>query len=188
MKRRSELADATRQRIVEAAFELHAEKGVLATSIRDIAARADVAPATVLRHFPEYDDLVAACGEIARERLPMPSAEIFDGATTLEQRVERLVVAWFHFYAARPHYSTLLADRDALPPLDAYLTEVEDQQRQLSEAALGPSGGARKAAHLLRAVIDYGVWRTLAEGTATTPERAARQLLTLLSPWLATLS
>ena len=187
MKRRSELADATRQRIVEAAFELHAEKGVLATSIRDIAARADVAPATVLRHFPEYDDLVAACGEIARERLPMPSAEIFDGATTLEQRVERLVVAWFDFYAARPRYYTLLADRDALPPLDSYLTEVENQQRQLCEAALEPSGAPRKAAHLLRAVIDYGVWRILAQ-THATPERAARQLLTLLSPWLATLA
>lgn len=186
MKHRAELADATRRRIIEATLELHVEQGVVATSIRDIAARADVAPATVLRYFPGYDDVVAACGELVRERFPVPSADIFDGATTLEQRVGRLVVAWFRFWADRPHHYSLLADRDALPPLDAYLTEVEQQQRELCAATLAPSGAPRSAANLLRAVTDYGVWRSLAVAHPT-PERAARQLLTLLAPWLATI-
>jgi AcrR family transcriptional regulator len=90
------MAVATRQRIVEATLQLHIERGVLGTSMRDIAARADVAPGTVARHFPDYEDIVTACGKPVRERYPAPTSEIFHGPSTIEERVERLVMAWFH--------------------------------------------------------------------------------------------
>jgi AcrR family transcriptional regulator len=187
MKRRAEQVDATRQRIIEATLELHLEQGVLATSVRDIAARADVAPGTVLRYFPQYEDVVTACGMLVRDRLPAPTSGIFDGATTLEQRVERLVAAWFRFHSARPNHYSLLVDRAALRPLDDYMSEIDRQHRRLCAEALAPVGSPRAAAHLLRAVTDYGVWRSLSD-SGSTPERAARQLCGLLSHWLATMA
>jgi AcrR family transcriptional regulator len=67
------MAVATRQRIVEATLQLHIERGVLGTSMRDIAARADVAPGTVARHLPDYEDIVTAY-ELVRERYPAPTS------------------------------------------------------------------------------------------------------------------
>ena len=49
---RAELKHLMRRRIVEATFELHSEKGVVDTSMQDIADRADVALHTVYRYFP----------------------------------------------------------------------------------------------------------------------------------------
>jgi AcrR family transcriptional regulator len=58
-RRRRETAD----RIVEAAALLFAERGVEATKVADICARADVAHQTFFNHFPTKQDLVR---EIAR--------------------------------------------------------------------------------------------------------------------------
>ncbi|WP_395018536.1 TetR/AcrR family transcriptional regulator [Dongia sp.] len=48
----------TRQRIVEGALRLFAEKGVDATSIRDIAGSAAITEPAIYRHFKSKDDLV----------------------------------------------------------------------------------------------------------------------------------
>ncbi len=61
MTRRAEGVDATRQKIVAAAKELHEDGGVIATSFEAIAARAGVAQGTVYRHFPSLDELIPAC-------------------------------------------------------------------------------------------------------------------------------
>src|SRR3954452_2134099 len=45
-------AEQTRDAIVTAAFELFADKGYAATTIDEIADRADVAPRTFFRYFP----------------------------------------------------------------------------------------------------------------------------------------
>ena len=50
--KRAELKHQMRRRIVETTLELHGEKGVIATSMQDIADRADVALHTVYRYFP----------------------------------------------------------------------------------------------------------------------------------------
>jgi AcrR family transcriptional regulator len=48
----------TRQRIVEGALQLFAEKGVDGTSVRDIALAADITEPAIYRHFESKDDLV----------------------------------------------------------------------------------------------------------------------------------
>ena len=56
-------ADETRQRIAEAAFELHATVGPAQTSISAVAERAGVQRHTVYHHFPDLTSLFRACTE-----------------------------------------------------------------------------------------------------------------------------
>jgi AcrR family transcriptional regulator len=50
---------ATRQKLHEAALNLFVEKGVVETSVGDMARAAGVAEGTLYRHYPSKDDLVA---------------------------------------------------------------------------------------------------------------------------------
>ena len=61
MRRRQERLDETRQRIAEAAFELHATVGPAQTSISAVAERAGVQRHTVYNHFPDMTSLIRAC-------------------------------------------------------------------------------------------------------------------------------
>lgn len=100
-KRRAAVAE-TRRRILEATLALHAEKGIFGTSWQDIANRADVSVGTVYKHFPSLDELVPACGELMYAITRPPSLEdapqIFAGASSLEERLGRLVSELFGFY------------------------------------------------------------------------------------------
>ncbi len=53
----------TAARIRDAAIECFAEAGVAATSIRTIAAKADVSPALVIHHYGSKEELRIACDE-----------------------------------------------------------------------------------------------------------------------------
>ncbi|MDR2293824.1 MAG: TetR/AcrR family transcriptional regulator [Microbacterium sp.] len=50
--------ERTQQRIILAALELFSERGFMATSVRDIAARAEMTHAGLLHHFASKDDLL----------------------------------------------------------------------------------------------------------------------------------
>src|ERR1041385_741558 len=90
MDSRAETAQQTRERIVAATLELHAARGVLAVSHKDIAERADVSVGTVYHHFPTRTELVHACGARSAA-LFAPRAEAIDPKAPLEKRVAALV-------------------------------------------------------------------------------------------------
>jgi len=50
--------ERTRERILQAALELFSERGFTATSVRDIAAKAEMTHAGLLHHFANKDDLL----------------------------------------------------------------------------------------------------------------------------------
>lgn len=55
---RQKHVDRTRQAIVDAAFALFAERGLAATTVDDIAERADVSPRTFFRYFPTKESVL----------------------------------------------------------------------------------------------------------------------------------
>ena len=74
LKRRAESQAATRQRIVEAAVELHSSIGPAQTTISMVAERAGVQRHTFYAHFPDERSLYLACSGLAMERDPLPDA------------------------------------------------------------------------------------------------------------------
>lgn len=163
MSKRAAAVEATRRRIVEATAELHNSQGVLDTTWEQIAERADVAPATVYRHFPNLDVLLPACGALVMARLALPDAEhieaLFAGADTRRERIERLVSEVFAMYGRGGDVVwAVRRDRHLVPRLRAAHERIEAAIDALVAAAL--PGEDRR---LARALLDYDAWHAFTE-------------------------
>jgi AcrR family transcriptional regulator len=96
----ADLAPA-RQRILDTAYELFSRRGIRDVGIDELIARASVAKATLYRHFPSKDDLVAAFLEQREQRWSREWVE--DEATKRGATGEERLLAifdlfdeWFH--------------------------------------------------------------------------------------------
>ena len=138
MERRSAHIAATRERVLDAAMAAYAARGIRATSMTDVARAADVAPGTVLNHFPTADALVTAVLERITRSLEPPDARIFRGARSRGVRVRRLVDGLFAFYdRGNPWFAILRGEFDEVPALRAAEAAVWASVEPLYGQALG---------------------------------------------------
>jgi len=156
MRRRAEQVDQTRQRIVEAAVELHGSIGPAATTITAIADRAAVTRLTVYRHFPDETALFGACSAhwASRQQLPDPGAwsQIGHPAARLRAGLADL----YRFYRAGAGMLTrIYRDAAALP--EAHQRALRDQDTLFRDILTTPFGGAGDEHRRLRAVIGHAI-------------------------------
>lgn len=180
--RRGEAAEETRRRIVDATFALHSERGVAATTMKHIAERADVSVGTVYHHFPTYDDAIQACGEHTITLAPPPGPDLFAGAKTRAERIERLVRACFERFERIPNYEGVRAERNAFAPLRGFFAAEARLMRDLAAAAIGRGADAARTATVI-ALIEPGVWQALRAAGLTTVA-ASRQIADVVNAWL----
>jgi len=167
--------EKTRQRIVEAAKSLHADQGILGASYEAIAHRAGVSQATVYRHFPTLNDLIAACARsihVLQPATPELAESIFYGLSDPLERLERLIRgtcacyerdgAWLH--AAR-------REEGLIPSLQEMARQQRDTLRTLVRAALGEATSERTECVLV-ALLDVPFWRSLRNGGLSAEEAA----------------
>src|SRR6187200_133092 len=95
LKRRAEQQAETRQRIVEAAVDLHGTVGPARTTFSMVAERAGVQRHTLYAHFPDERSLLMACSGLALERDPLPDPAPW---RAIEDRRERLRVGLAALY------------------------------------------------------------------------------------------
>ncbi|CAN5564704.1 hypothetical protein BH20CHL7_BH20CHL7_00790 [soil metagenome] len=162
--------EATRRRIVEAAFGLHASIGPSRTTIAAIADRAGVQRHTVYAHFPDLDSLYEACTThgIAATRMPEPAPwrSIADPMVRLRTGLGDLV-GWYRDNADM--LATILADVDPTAPAP---TEPDPFGRRMAELfdALAEGWKHRDPAtrHAFEAVLGHAMafetWRSLTTG------------------------
>ena len=178
MKKRAAARDETRERIVRATMALHDEQGVAMTSFADVAERAGVGPATVLRHFPTIGSLVMACGEhVAVEMRPLSPADapqIFGGLTTTRTRLERLVRELDAFYA-RGSLRLIAAanDRDRVPELDRFLLAVDSGIEALVREAVVDERANETLIGVLMSLSSVFVWQSMKCTDLTAADRQA---------------
>ena len=167
MDKRRAAVEETRQRILEATLALHTEKGILGTSWQDIAHRADVSVGTVYKHFPSLDELVPACGELMYAITRPPSLEdapqIFAGARTLEERLERLISELFDFYErGAPFIETDFQERQ-LPMVQEWEAHMRATIAGLVREALRPVRPDERTVGVVSALLDFFTFKSFSQ-------------------------
>jgi AcrR family transcriptional regulator len=172
LKRRAERQEETRQRIVEAAVELHTERGPAHTPFSLVAERAGVQRHTLYAHFPDERSLLMACSGLTAERDPPPDAEPWRG---IAEGRERLLVgigaihAWFARNAQRIGCVLRDAEHHALT-------------REISQMRMGPAirgwhavlgeGLTPPQRAVLRVMTDFHAWRSLTRDSGLSADAA----------------
>jgi AcrR family transcriptional regulator len=175
MSARAHAVAETRERIVSAATALHAERGVLATRWEDIAERAEVAPATVYRHFPSLVELIPACArsvfDIVRPPTLDEAAEKFAALDTPSARMEQLVRDSCHCYErgeAWLHASR--REQDLVPAMGEAVRMQEASLDVLVRAALGLGRPPTRLVRLLCTLADFPFWKALVDNGVARPD------------------
>ncbi len=184
-KRAEQQAD-TRRRIIAAALDLYKEQGVSATTMLDIARRADVAPGTVANHFGSAAALATeVTGEIFGE-LRMPTPDLLDGVDGLRDRVDLLVRELSAFFDRSE--SWYRASQREGPGVSFWADAEASFYRQLDalvRAALGPLSSDEDAVAVVMTVFGRWVIGSLQE-TGRTSEGAMSLVSDMLASWLET--
>jgi AcrR family transcriptional regulator len=187
MGRRNESVEETRRRIVEATLALHAEHGILGTSWKAIAERADVAVATVYKHFPTLDELVPACGALLEARTSPPSpgdaVAAFAGLTGLADRVTRLVETFYDFYERGESYLEVDPRERSLPAVQEWEAQMRATREEFVREALRPTAASETTIRSVAALLDFPVYRSFRRGDVAR-EEAEVSVRRMLTCWL----
>lgn len=162
LKRRAEAQAETRQRIVDAAIDLHGTVGPAATTISMIAEKAGVQRHTLYAHFADERAMLMACSGHSLERDPLPDASAWRAIADPPGRLRAGLTAIYEYFARN---EALLACvlRDA---------ETHPLVREISALRYGPAIGAwhevlgatlkDKQRAMLTLALSFHTWRTLA--------------------------
>ncbi|HLX59481.1 MAG TPA: TetR/AcrR family transcriptional regulator [Ktedonobacteraceae bacterium] len=166
LKQRAQRQQATRQRIIEAAVELHTTLGPAQTTISAIAQRAGVERLTLYRHFPDEHALLSACSSHYLSTHPLPDPTPWGLIADPQARLRRgLAEVYAYYRRTEQHMAALQRDAQVLPQLREFAApylERWGQMRAVLAAAWG--GSAPKLPKLSAALghaLDFQSWRSL---------------------------
>jgi AcrR family transcriptional regulator len=137
MQRRSEHVAQTRERILAAAFGLFSERGAMATTMNEVARRADLSPTTVTNHFPTHESLIEAVVARLLADIQVPDITIFVGTRSVAGRLRVLTDTMFAFFERTWRWFELLgAELVEVPALARAEAAFWVSIRQLYEKAI----------------------------------------------------
>jgi AcrR family transcriptional regulator len=161
LKRRAEQQAETRQRIVEAAVDLHRTVGPALTTVSMVADRAGVQRHTFYAHFPDERTLLQACSALSLERDPLPEAAPWEKIEDRRERLRTGLVAIYGWYERN-------ADLAGCVLRDAEYHQLVRETAELTWApsmvayheVLGANLSAKQRA-MLGLGLSFFTWRTL---------------------------
>jgi AcrR family transcriptional regulator len=164
LKQRAQRQANTRRRILEAAVALHAERGLVATQITDIAQRASVDRVTVYRHFPDPASLFQACAAHYYQAHPPPDlstwAAIEDPEARLRHGLGELYAYWANNAAMA---ANVLRDAQVLGHLGVgrRLLGLQRDATQVLTDGWPPTDQQPALAATIRVAMDFHTWQRL---------------------------
>jgi len=181
LKLREEAQGRTRQKIIDAAIELHQSKGLAATTVGDIAERAKVGKVTVYRHFPDEAAMVTACSGQYFQRHPLPDPEDWRRIQDASERLRQgLRDTYAYHRATEPMMIRVLAEARDLPVMVPYHAHWQRAADVL--AAAWPASVRRNP--LLKAALalslSFDTWHLLVRSECLTDNQAI-ELMTRLT-------
>jgi AcrR family transcriptional regulator len=160
LKQRARRQEQTRQRIVEAAVDLHTSIGPARTTISGIAERAGVERHTVYAHFPDDRTLFGACSAHWAALHPMPDLETLTEIENPVRRLRRALGEMYTWYESVEEDLALFARDASVVPAEilgrrpAHTASVADAvskawpRRRTVRAAIGHA-------------LEFETWRSL---------------------------
>jgi AcrR family transcriptional regulator len=182
LKQRAERQQETRQRIVEAAIELHATLGPSQTTVTAIAERAGVTRPTVYAHFPDDRSLLQACSGRVRETVPPPEPTAWRSISDPADRLQTALRDLYGYYERlEPLLENVQRDATTMPlvaEMNAYRVRYLEETRDLLLEAWPARGGAR--ARLRRAIghaLEFRTWQSLVRRQGCRSDEAVQLML-----------
>jgi AcrR family transcriptional regulator len=166
-RRRAEHEAETRQRITEAAVDLHGSVGPARTTVKAVAERAGVQRATVYRHFPTEEALFAACSAHWASLNPPPDSRGWGAITDPDARLRLALTELYEWFEwAEPMLSRTLRDAPLVPAMDGVHEASEAAFAQMQQALTrGRRERGRRRERIAAAighVIAFSTWQSLA--------------------------
>jgi AcrR family transcriptional regulator len=182
LKERARRQSETRNRIIEAAVELHTSVGPARTTISAIAQRAGVERHTVYAHFADERMLFEACSSHWAERHPFPDVESSLAIDDPEARLRAVLRALYRWYA-HVEGDVAIFRRDAqVHELNAEIIAEDD--RKLAELAdeLARGRPRRKPVRAtIGHVLEFETWRSLVRRQDLSLTQAVEAMLRLVA-------
>jgi AcrR family transcriptional regulator len=161
LKRRAEKQAGTRQRIVEAAVDLHSSIGPALTSLSMVAERAGVQRHTLYAHFPDERSLFLACSGLAFERDPLPDAESWRVIKDRRERLRVGLAAIYDWYERNADMAAcVLRDSEYHPLTREMLVLRVGPPMAAYHEVLGAKLNAKQRA-MLQLALSFFTWRSL---------------------------
>jgi AcrR family transcriptional regulator len=163
LRQRATQQAETRRRIVDAAVALHQSKGILATTMADVAERAKVGRVTVYRHFQDELALAQACSGQYFEDHPLPDLSAWRAIADPRERLKTALRETYAYHReTRTMMSAVLADARDHPVVQPYHLHWRKAASVLANGwpASGRALKARRAAIAL--ALSFETWRLLA--------------------------
>jgi AcrR family transcriptional regulator len=160
--RRERKKDETRERIAAAAIALFRERGFAATTVDEIAQRADVAKGTFFNHFPRKEAVLGYMAAAEVERLEQSvEASLANASLTAVERIQQVFEFGTLLYEREPELLRIVF-LEALKGPEASLFEVHERghvairrlvQEAIAEGQFRPGLDAGQVTELLRGMF-----------------------------------
>jgi AcrR family transcriptional regulator len=187
LKARAERYQKTRQRIVEAAVDLHRTHGATQTTVTDIAKKAGVERQTVYNHFPDELSLFEACSAHNRALNPPPDPEPWRLIADPEERLRRALSDLYVYYRRNEQMlANVTADAQVNPNTRKVLEpRAKHQERMRDALAAGWDGGVEQRRKRLLygglwVALEFQTWHTLARQQGFDDEESIELMVSMV--------
>lgn len=156
----TEKGELTRNSILRSALELFREKGFDATTMRDVANRADVALGAAYYYFDSKDAIVMGFYERAQEDIAPLLDESLANFNALHERVRAVIQTKFEYFVAdRKLMGALSAHIDPQHPLSPFSKETRSiRERDIGFFSRAIEGGKVRVPEDLKAHLPGLLW------------------------------
>ena len=166
-KRRAAQQEETRERIVEAAVQLHEQLGPAATTVKAVAECAGVQRLTVYRHFPDDERLFEACSSHWFGLNSPPAGDAWSELADPADRTRTALLAFNRYYRkTQGMFASVYRDRETVPALAPVLAAFDAfLDTTANELATAWKPETRSGAPLratLRHCLSFATWQSLA--------------------------
>ena len=182
LKERARRQAQTRQRIVEAAVDLHTSVGPARTTISGIAERAGVERHTVYAHFPDDRSLFRACSEHWDARHPTPDIQALAAIEDPVRRLRRTLGAMYTWYeSVEADLALFFRDASVVPGNAEVLGEMTAGFAMLADAVSQGWPRRKSVRAAIGHALEFETWRSLVRRQGLSRTQAVDAMARLVS-------